>query len=672
MVSVRHLGLWLALALGLAPLSCTPLDLDGIACSGHGQCPTGYHCDVGSGQLLGMNSVCVLGEARAAGFGASMLRFEIPASGRVIGQMAALHTNLLEFPRLHEAINEDVLEFPLLFEAEDRGEGQLENRYRPGGASLYSPAEGLYLPEGSRPVVRFIVPSLADQDAADLPFGAAGSAEVDATRLNCGQQARVSLSNSPQTLAAGSSWAVASMFSTGGGGSGPAMPTAPNPQGAQLVGGRILLLPGTTLRLQDPEVDRDPLSEDVFLVMGDGFDNGNSSDCSEADCDDSRDNDGDLLIDCEDPDCEGLSSRNPDTGVIGICGETSCGDGIDNDENGSTDCQDPNCQTVECPPPPADLAAYPVSDDGWAEVSWEALPESLSEEGARFLMVWGRARKRVVLDTVEGRESALLSASQWQAYEVKALEATQYIVGIELQQDAALPGQIRQLAVEPIVGVTSWQEGADYQVKVADGFGHETFAFRDFNDPVMGVVVADNSIHGQLDVTRLCRGLARVEVTATGFAAEDEVCSNCGVGTLDNRRPNLHCDVPFPSGLPDVTLSMGQVGCGSFDSGGGQGEAHRYKFDAVAGTTYQIEILAKQLSQDLDPNIQIELQRDDNGDFQTVHLGEWGLVFSEQDYCDSDPRLMWQCPVSGRYQVKLEPNDSQDGGGFYKLLVEPL
>lgn len=56
----------------------------------------------------------------------------------------------------------------------------------------------------------------------------------------------------------------------------------------------------------------------------------------ESICDDGQDNDGDGLIDCDDPDCEDDPACLPDT-------ETICDDGIDNDRDGLTDCDDPDC-----------------------------------------------------------------------------------------------------------------------------------------------------------------------------------------------------------------------------------------------------------------------------------------------------------------------------------------
>jgi hypothetical protein len=54
-------------------------------------------------------------------------------------------------------------------------------------------------------------------------------------------------------------------------------------------------------------------------------------------CNDGEDNDGDQLIDCEDPDCVNDPACNvPET-------ETVCDDGIDNDYDDLIDCNDPDC-----------------------------------------------------------------------------------------------------------------------------------------------------------------------------------------------------------------------------------------------------------------------------------------------------------------------------------------
>lgn len=53
----------------------------------------------------------------------------------------------------------------------------------------------------------------------------------------------------------------------------------------------------------------------------------------ESFCTDQRDDDGDTLVDCDDPDCAGF----------GNCVETACRDNADNDNDGFLDCADPDC-----------------------------------------------------------------------------------------------------------------------------------------------------------------------------------------------------------------------------------------------------------------------------------------------------------------------------------------
>jgi len=55
-------------------------------------------------------------------------------------------------------------------------------------------------------------------------------------------------------------------------------------------------------------------------------------------CDDAVDNDGDTLIDCDDPDCFGVAPCN--------VAESNCADGEDNDSDALIDCDDPDCFSV--------------------------------------------------------------------------------------------------------------------------------------------------------------------------------------------------------------------------------------------------------------------------------------------------------------------------------------
>jgi hypothetical protein len=68
--------------------------------------------------------------------------------------------------------------------------------------------------------------------------------------------------------------------------------------------------------------------------------------CDDTDCcTDGRDNDGDGLVDCDDPSCS----------TIPPCGSPSpedCGNGADDDGDTLVDCDDPDCATdPDCPPP---------------------------------------------------------------------------------------------------------------------------------------------------------------------------------------------------------------------------------------------------------------------------------------------------------------------------------
>ena len=62
-------------------------------------------------------------------------------------------------------------------------------------------------------------------------------------------------------------------------------------------------------------------------------------------CDDGRDNDGDGLIDCADPDCASECSEDP---------ERDCFNGLDDDRDGWTDCDDPDCE-----------------DECWVDYEWD-------------------------------------------------------------------------------------------------------------------------------------------------------------------------------------------------------------------------------------------------------------------------------------------------------------
>lgn len=77
-------------------------------------------------------------------------------------------------------------------------------------------------------------------------------------------------------------------------------------------------------------------------------------------CDDRIDNDCNLLVDCQDPVCNGqrcgpgklcvgtVCACSPDAGSSAPPTETNCGDGIDDDCDGFTDCEDRDCDRQAC------------------------------------------------------------------------------------------------------------------------------------------------------------------------------------------------------------------------------------------------------------------------------------------------------------------------------------
>lgn len=81
------------------------------------------------------------------------------------------------------------------------------------------------------------------------------------------------------------------------------------------------------------------------------------ADPGEIECEDGVDNDGDLLVDCQDTDCwEHIACADIST-------ETSCDDGEDNDDDGDTDCADSDCEGEDaCVEPDGDADGDVDSD----------------------------------------------------------------------------------------------------------------------------------------------------------------------------------------------------------------------------------------------------------------------------------------------------------------------
>ncbi|MFH2005946.1 MAG: kelch repeat-containing protein [bacterium] len=79
----------------------------------------------------------------------------------------------------------------------------------------------------------------------------------------------------------------------------------------------------------------------LFLLQGSacGDDDGATPENGSLSCQDGLDNDGDGLIDCNDPDClvQSWCAANQETLAM------QCSDGIDNDNDGFIDCEDPSC-----------------------------------------------------------------------------------------------------------------------------------------------------------------------------------------------------------------------------------------------------------------------------------------------------------------------------------------
>ncbi len=75
-------------------------------------------------------------------------------------------------------------------------------------------------------------------------------------------------------------------------------------------------------------------------------------------CGDGLDNDGNGLIDCDDPECL-------EAGACLAAPAERCADGIDNDGNGLADCDDPDCSaTSTCLPPPVEICGDGFDNDG--------------------------------------------------------------------------------------------------------------------------------------------------------------------------------------------------------------------------------------------------------------------------------------------------------------------
>ncbi len=130
-------------------------------------------------------------------------------------------------------------------------------------------------------------------------------------------------------------------------------------------------LPGMPPTFPPPPVEGppgDPSCSDGTDNDGDGLVDGNDPDCvpppapvegpaGDPSCSDGVDNDSDGLVDMSDPDCV-----PPPSPVEGPAGDPSCSDSIDNDGDGLVDMNDPDC--VPSPSPVEGPVGDPSCSDG--------------------------------------------------------------------------------------------------------------------------------------------------------------------------------------------------------------------------------------------------------------------------------------------------------------------
>jgi hypothetical protein len=103
--------------------------------------------------------------------------------------------------------------------------------------------------------------------------------------------------------------------------------------------------------IQPLDMDGNPRVVNVVVDMG-------AYEAHCEDCSDGRDNDGDSLVDCEDPDCDCAPECVPPLT------ETDCTNMIDDDCDGLVDCEDPDCEcNAACIQPDETDCANGIDDD---------------------------------------------------------------------------------------------------------------------------------------------------------------------------------------------------------------------------------------------------------------------------------------------------------------------
>jgi hypothetical protein len=107
----------------------------------------------------------------------------------------------------------------------------------------------------------------------------------------------------------------------------------------------ILLTPGCGDDTSDGEPDSGTGQSDLFEESP-----------AVEDCSNGVDDDGDNLVDCDDPSCgRAAACRTPDE---------RCDNGVDDDEDGDTDCDDSDCARDEACQGPEEICSNGIDDDG--------------------------------------------------------------------------------------------------------------------------------------------------------------------------------------------------------------------------------------------------------------------------------------------------------------------
>ncbi|MBN2722979.1 MAG: DUF4215 domain-containing protein [Deltaproteobacteria bacterium] len=139
-------------------------------------------------------------------------------------------------------------------------------------------------------------------------------------------------------------------------------------------------------------------------------------------CNNNWDDDGDLLVDCEDPDCETLA----------VCSDEICDNSIDDDGDSLVDCEDPDCLT-QCAPPEICGTSTDEDLDGYIDCEDpDCLGDSYCTEGEciyyAFLGVLGRGSEVVHTFSTESTTNRFSTSCGGTGSDyVVAFETSEYI-----------------------------------------------------------------------------------------------------------------------------------------------------------------------------------------------------------------------------------------------------